>query len=79
MVEYLKEHNIPLFAPLTINSLVEDWENDPMGMSGGFLSQSVVTPEIDGAIRPGSPSLPNTKMTKDCNIHLLFPNGWKRS
>ena len=52
MVEYLKEHNIPLFAPLTINSLVEDWENDPMGMSGGFLSQSVVTPEIDGAIRP---------------------------
>ncbi|MDR0658082.1 MAG: cobaltochelatase subunit CobN [Mediterranea sp.] len=50
-VEYLTERNIPLFAPLTINSLVEDWENDPMGMSGGFLSQSVVTPEIDGAIR----------------------------
>lgn len=23
-----------------------------MGMAGGFLSQSVVTPEIDGAIRP---------------------------
>lgn len=52
MVEYLKTNNIPLFAPLTVNSLVEDWENDPMGMSGGFLSQSVVTPEIDGAIRP---------------------------
>ena len=52
MVEYLKERNIPLFAPLTVNSLVEEWENDPMGMSGGFLSQSVVTPEIDGAIRP---------------------------
>ncbi|NDV82989.1 cobaltochelatase subunit CobN [Bacteroides sp. 51] len=51
MVEYLTERNIPLFAPITINSLVEDWENDPMGMSGGFLSQSVVTPEIDGAIR----------------------------
>lgn len=52
MVEYLKTNNISLFAPLTVNSLVEDWENDPMGMSGGFLSQSVVTPEIDGAIRP---------------------------
>lgn len=52
MVEYLKTNNIPLFTPLTVNSLVEDWENDPMGMSGGFLSQSVVTPEIDGAIRP---------------------------
>lgn len=52
MVAYLQARNIPLFAPLTINSLVEDWEKDPMGMSGGFLSQSVVTPEIDGAIRP---------------------------
>ena len=52
MVTYLETHNILLFAPLTVNSLVEEWENDPMGMSGGFLSQSVVTPEIDGAIRP---------------------------
>ena len=51
MVEYLKERNILLFSPLTVNSLVEEWENDPMGMSGGFLSQSVVTPEIDGAVR----------------------------
>lgn len=51
MVEFLKEKNILLFAPLTVNSLVEEWEDDPMGMSGGFLSQSVVTPEIDGAIR----------------------------
>ncbi|WP_455593353.1 cobaltochelatase subunit CobN [Bacteroides sp.] len=52
IVEYLKANNMLLFAPLTVNSLVENWENDPMGMSGGFLSQSVVTPEIDGAIRP---------------------------
>lgn len=51
MVEFLKEKNILLFSPLTVNSLVEEWEDDPMGMSGGFLSQSVVTPEIDGAIR----------------------------
>lgn len=52
MVDYLKAQNILLFTPLTINSLVEEWEKDPMGMSGGFMSQSIVTPEIDGAIRP---------------------------
>lgn len=51
MVEYLKTNNILLFDPLTINSLTEVWENDPMGMSGGFMSQSIVMPEIDGAIR----------------------------
>ena len=52
IVDFLEEKNVPLFAPLNINGLVEDWEKDLMGMNGGFLSQSVVTPEIDGAIRP---------------------------
>ena len=52
IVDYLKEANIPLFAPLNVNTLVEEWENDKMGMNGGFMSQSVVMPEIDGAIRP---------------------------
>ena len=52
MVDYLKEQNIPLFAPLNVNMLESEWEEDKMGMNGGFLSQSVVTPEIDGAIRP---------------------------
>lgn len=52
IVDYLSRQNIPLFAPLNVNRLTEEWENDPMGMNGGFLSQSVVTPEIDGAIRP---------------------------
>lgn len=52
VVDYLTRRNIPLFAPLNVNRLVEEWEADKMGMSGGFLSQSVVTPEIDGAIRP---------------------------
>ncbi|WP_438358416.1 cobaltochelatase subunit CobN [Butyricimonas virosa] len=51
VVKYLEERNILLFAPLTVNSLVKEWEQDPMGMSGGFMSQSIVTPEIDGAIR----------------------------
>lgn len=52
MVEYLKQQNIPLFLTLNVNRLQKDWEADKMGMNGGFLSQSVVTPEIDGAIRP---------------------------
>ena len=52
MVDYLKQQNIPLFSPLNVNTLVETWEENKMGMSGGFLSQSVVMPEIDGAIRP---------------------------
>lgn len=73
MVDYLKAKNILLFAPLTINSLVDEWENDPMGMSGGFMSQSIVTPEIDGAIRPFA-LLHSMKIKKDCVIHMQFPN-----
>ncbi|MGN0222257.1 MAG: cobaltochelatase subunit CobN [Prevotella sp.] len=51
-VDFLRQKNIPLFAPLNVNRLTEEWENDKQGMNGGFLSQSVVTPEIDGAVRP---------------------------
>ena len=51
-VEFLKQKNIPLFSPLNINRLTTEWENDKPGMNGGFMSQSIVTPEIDGAIRP---------------------------
>ncbi len=52
IIQFLKDQNIPLFTTLYVPQLAEDWENDKTGMSGGFLSQSVVTPEIDGAIRP---------------------------
>lgn len=52
IVDYLKKQNIPLFAPLNTNTLADEWESDRMGMNGGFMSQSVVMPEIDGAIRP---------------------------
>ncbi len=51
-VKYISEKNIPLFSPLNVNKLTEDWEDDKQGMFGGFMSQSIVTPEIDGAIRP---------------------------
>ena len=51
-VDYLKHVNVPFFAPLNVGRQEKKWEDDKMGMNGGFLSQSVVTPEIDGALRP---------------------------
>ncbi|KAA6344104.1 Aerobic cobaltochelatase subunit CobN [termite gut metagenome] len=51
-VEWLKIRNIPIFAPLTLLQTKEEWLNDSMGMFGGFMSQSIVTPELDGAIYP---------------------------
>lgn len=51
-VEWLKQKNIPVFSPLTILQTKEDWMKDPMGMFGGFMSQSIVMPELDGAIYP---------------------------
>lgn len=52
VVKYLEKNNLPLFSPLNVNRDYEEWMADKMGMNGGFLSQSVVTPEIDGAVRP---------------------------
>lgn len=52
IVQFLENKNIPLFSPLNVNTEVEKWESDRKGMTGGFLSQSVVTPEIDGAVLP---------------------------
>ncbi|MBR3286515.1 MAG: cobaltochelatase subunit CobN [Bacteroidales bacterium] len=51
-VEYLKKQNIPLFSTVNVNRMTADWEADKQGMQGGFFSQSIVTPEIDGMIRP---------------------------
>ncbi|MDR1406475.1 MAG: cobaltochelatase subunit CobN [Tannerella sp.] len=51
-VEWLRARNIPLFAPLSLLQTQAAWEADPMGMSGGFMSQSIVMPELDGAIYP---------------------------
>lgn len=51
-VEWLKARNIPIFVPLTILDTEEAWSNDAMGMFGGFMSQSIVMPELDGGIYP---------------------------
>lgn len=52
VVNYLQQHNIPLFSPTNVNRDYDEWMADKMGMSGGFLSQSIVTPEFDGAVLP---------------------------
>lgn len=52
MVSYLERADIPLFSPLNVNRDYQEWMDDKMGMNGGFMSQSIVTPEIDGAIFP---------------------------
>lgn len=49
---WLEKANIPLFATVNANRDYNEWMADKMGMNGGFMSQSIVTPEIDGAIRP---------------------------
>lgn len=51
-VRWFEKQNIPLFATVNVNRDYDEWMEDKMGMSGGFLSQSIVTPEIDGSIRP---------------------------
>ena len=73
MVDYLKAKNILLFAPLTINSLVDEWEKDPMGMAGGFMSQSIVTPKLT-VPSVLSLSLHNMRMKKDCAIRMQYLN-----
>jgi cobN/magnesium chelatase family protein len=52
VVSYLKERNIPVIAPLTLMTSQEEWESDPQGMMGSFLSQTIGVPELDGAIYP---------------------------
>lgn len=51
-IAWLKEHNVPIISPLLISETYDDWIKDKQGMWGGFLSQTVVTPEIDGAMHP---------------------------
>lgn len=51
-VEYLQERNIPILSPVTIMQSREAWRNNPMGMVGGFMSQTIVMPELDGGVYP---------------------------
>ena len=51
-INWIKQKNIPFFTGLSVLTLKEKWEKDPMGMAGGFLGQTVVMPELDGALYP---------------------------
>lgn len=51
-VEWLKQQNIPMLCPITINDTYDNWMADKRGMAGGFMSQSIVMPELDGGIEP---------------------------
>ncbi len=51
-VDWLKKSNIPIFTPLTIAETEEEWMDNPMGMFGGFMGQTIVLPELDGALYP---------------------------
>ena len=51
-VNYLREHNIPLFCPVKVNVPYEEYLRDMEGMRGGMLSQSITMPELDGGVVP---------------------------
>jgi cobaltochelatase CobN len=51
-VEWLKENNVLLFCPMTMQVPYDDWMENKQGMIGGMLSQTVVMPELDGGILP---------------------------
>lgn len=68
-IGWLKQRNIPVFAPLTLMQTEEKWLEDKMGMSGGFMSQSIVMPELDGAILPYAL---NVQYVDDNGLHLFM-------
>ena len=51
-VEWLKQQNIPMLAPVVVYDEYDHWVTDQKGMDGGMLSQSIVMPEVDGGVYP---------------------------
>ncbi len=51
-IDWLKENNIPVLAPLTVFDEYDKWLPNQQGMYGGMLSMSVMMPELDGAVVP---------------------------
>ncbi len=74
VVKYLEERNILLFAPLTVNSLVEEWEQDPMGMSGDLCHRVSLPRKLTGPSGRRY-SLPSTRIKRDYVILLQFLHG----
>ncbi len=52
LVQWLNEHNIPLFAPFPLSASHTEWQDSAKPMSAGSKNARIVIPEIDGAIAP---------------------------
>ena len=74
VVKYLEERNILLFAPLTVNSLVKEWEQDPMGMPEDLCHRVSLLRKLTGPSGRRH-SLPSTRIKRDCVILLQFLHG----
>jgi cobaltochelatase CobN len=48
----LREIGCPIVSALPLLSSSEKWLEDERGMEGGFLGQSITSPELDGIIEP---------------------------
>lgn len=51
-VKFLSEINCPIVSALPLLGSREAWLADERGMEGGFMGQSITTPELDGIIEP---------------------------
>ena len=49
---FLDRLNIPCFDAIQIFESIETWKSEPTGMSGMWMNQAVVMPELDGVIEP---------------------------
>lgn len=52
LLRSIKKFNCPIFNPLTVLSDKKSWMEDKIGMFGGYMSQSIAMPEIDGGTYP---------------------------
>ena len=50
--DILKELDCPCISALALLGSEEEWMADERGMAGNFMSQSIVTPELDGIVEP---------------------------
>ena len=50
--EILQRLDCPCISVLALTASEEEWMADERGMAGNFMSQSITTPELDGAIEP---------------------------
>jgi len=52
MISILKKKNVPVLGAEIMFESFDKWQNSQMGMTGGMLGQSIISPELDGMIVP---------------------------